>query len=394
MLVSLFPSFSTLLFLLPGFQDPAATFPRAWSATRAGESPLPATSSLTGFDQGKLKGKGLPGSWVEIGWDGSAPLAPSSWFLHLRDGSRLPGTLVEGGGDRISWSLPCGVEIDVNLNEVEGVMRGNARPFPRGGAKDRLVLGGEKDGPGDPRSGWCLAMGREGLTFEGPGGESRHPWAQVSSIQLTGTESLKKGEGFWVFLRGGGSFRTATLQGGAGGLEVQPGFAQPFQLPVGAVRRVARRGGDVQELGRGWSPSVVFPRGAVDWSPRRGRSVEGRILSVSGTEAALGWGTQAPTSLTFDHAGPGIFMARVGLDDEVAGFRNAGKARFEVFLDGRLVARSPEMGAGDPPFLLFGPLPRKGKLSLKTLALDPIPAGTHADWLDPVVWLDSPVVGG
>ena len=36
----------------------------------------------------------------------------------------------------------------------------------------------------------------------------------------------------------------------------------------------------------------------------------------------------------------------------------------------------------------------KGKLSLKTLALDPIPAGTHADWLDPVVWLDSSVIGG
>ena len=119
--------------------------------------------------------------------------------------------------------------------------------------------------------------------------------------------------------------------------------------------------------------------------------MEGRILSVSGTEAALGWGTQAPTTLTFDHVGPGIFMARVGLDNEVAAFRKVGRARFEVFLDGRLVARSPEMGAGDSPFLLFGSLLEKGKLSLKTLTLDPIPAGTHADWLDPVVWLDPPV---
>ncbi len=393
MLVSLFPSFSALLILLPGFQNPADTFPRAWSATRAGQSPLPATSSLTGFDQGQLKGKGLPRSWLEIGWDGSAPLAPSFWFLHLRDGSRLPGTPVGGGEDRISWALPCGVEIDVDLNEVEGVMRGKSHPFLTGGTEDCLVLGGEKDGPGDPRSGWCLAMGRDGLTFEGSGGESRHPWAQVSSIHLAGIGSGKREKGFWVFLRGGGFFRTTTLHGGSGGLEIQPGFAHPFLLPTGAVGRVAWRGGDVQELSSGWSPSVIFPQGTVDWSPRRGRSVEGRILSVSGTEAALGWGTQAPTSLTFDHAGPGVFMARVGLDDEVSGFRKAGKARFEVFLDGRLVAQSPEMGVGDPPFLLFCPLPRKGKLSLKTLALDLIPSGTHADWMDPVVWLALPVVG-
>ena len=347
------------------------------------DSDISLTDLLT--SNSRALSKDAVSNWIEVGWDGTVSLLSAAWALHLDDGSRLLGNPLGGGEDRLDWELPCGTNLDVDLNGVRGISRlGLGMPI-RATEKDTLVLGGNLENPGDPREGWCLAVEEKGVVFEGPAGESRHGWSQVRELRLLVHHSDSPNAGFWIYFRGGGHMRVSEIMETGEGFDLESKWVKSFYVPRRAVERLAQRDAGVRELDLSLSPSIRFPEGSADWTPKCGFSVEGRPISVAGWKSALGWGTQAPTSLVFSEVGPGAFVGRVGIDDEVASFKEVSDVLFELVFDGKVIAQSPYMGFGDTPFLMRGILPSRGELELRTTSLNPVPTGTHGDWLDPVI---------
>jgi CubicO group peptidase (beta-lactamase class C family) len=87
-----------------------------------------------------------------------------------------------------------------------------------------------------------------------------------------------------------------------------------------------------------------------------GKAANGKALILDGEHYARGIGTHAPSELIYPlRPEYRRFVARVGIDDQQCGH---GSIRVEVHVDGRLVASSPLLRGGDPPWPVDVPLPR------------------------------------
>ncbi len=121
-----------------------------------------------------------------------------------------------------------------------------------------------------------------------------------------------------------------------------------------------------------------------DWgSPEKDKSVGGKPLSVGGTHFQFGLGTHATSrfliTLNQDAAS---FSAQAGVDDEA---NSTASVKFQVIVDGHIVARSPAMKMGMPPWPFYVGLRGAKYLELRVLNGGPGIDYDHADWLNPIV---------
>jgi hypothetical protein len=391
---------------LPGPADLApASARRPWAACHAFlglavsllalAGPVGAQASLA--EPGGLR-EGVFGGWQEgrpvvarraaaPGWLGldllPQPAAPADgpWRLELAEGLLLPGSPGLGREDAGSWRLPGGQALDFDSLWLRRV----GRPLPAREAEEKDVLWlSTPGGAPDRLRGWLLQWRATGLVFEGPAGEAEYAWDRISGLEvLAEPPPARRGGGWcWVVLDGGGFLLLRPRDGGPDRpLLAEPPWGGTVELPWSAVAAVYPERSGL--LAAAWRTAEAPATEVVDWSPKRGRSVEGRPLRCAGREYPDGWGVRVPTVIEVEVDGPGVFRSWVGVDDEVAAYRNPRPVRFSVELDGEPLAQSPPLRVGQEAHLLEVEVPRAGTLRLVARPEGPLPFGGHADWLLP-----------
>jgi alpha-galactosidase len=128
-----------------------------------------------------------------------------------------------------------------------------------------------------------------------------------------------------------------------------------------------------------WVETLDLNRMSQGWGePHARRSVDGNPLRLKGKAFPHGIGTHADSEFDVDLKGGGArFAAMVGVDDERQG---AGSVTFEVWVDGKQVARTPVMRGGDEPQLLSVAI--RGARRLRLVVTDGGDGieNDHADW--------------
>ena len=124
--------------------------------------------------------------------------------------------------------------------------------------------------------------------------------------------------------------------------------------------------------------------GTAGWGgdPRKDRSIEDRPLRIGGETFEKGIGTHAESTLVYridmdDHR----FVAIAGLDDEV-GHRGVCSVRFEVAVDGEVVASSVEMRGMERWHFDVALEEGARELRLRVLEAQDGINSDHADWVD------------
>jgi len=336
--------------------------------------------------QGPILADGpAPSDWFEVRLAGPA-LEPGPWKLELAGGGWLSGAPGSGEGDQASWRVPSGIAVPLDMVWVRRVARDSFQGW-EDSERDLLWLETPGKASLDRRSGWFHGWKTSGIQFEGVEGLREFSWDRVAGLRLLEEKVAPFEGGVWLLFGGGGKLAARPLELHAGNLVVALPWLKHWEVPLSALRGIRRRGspGILEDLGER-QPGVVRPgaRGIFPWTPRRGWSVEGRPLRVAGREYASGFGTRVPTELVFAGVGPGDFVCRVGVDDEVAGFRRPRPVRFRILFRGREVAASPVLKAGDEPRFLRARLEGEGELRLVAEPAAVLPFGGHADWLDPL----------
>lgn len=327
--------------------------------------------------------------WLEVRFPGTGQAPPTAgagaWELELAGGMWLPGEPAGGSADLATWRLPSGLELRVDSLWISRLACGPLRR--RAAAAEDLLWLRTPAGGLDRRSGWLVSWNAEGLGFEDVAGPRLHPWDRIAALQVVEDPVPLLEGGCWVTLRSGGHFLALASGAEDGALRLELPWGEAARVPFEEVAAIRRRGAPFLELAAALPAAGAATReGAVDWSPRLGRSVEGRPLRVGGAEYPTGFGTRIPSELGFDLPGSGVFLARAGVDDEVTTFRASRAILFRVLLDDEELARAGPVWPGEAARLFRAEVPRGGRLRLVAQgegAMDLGLAG-HADWLDPV----------
>ncbi len=126
-----------------------------------------------------------------------------------------------------------------------------------------------------------------------------------------------------------------------------------------------------------------------DWgTPGVGKSVDGNPITLGGQVFRHGIGTHAKSELALDlKGGARRFVAMVGLDDERK--VSSGTVTFQVFVDGKKVAESGVMKAGQAPKLLSVDLTGAKRLLLVVGDADDGITNDHADWAGAAILLND-----
>ncbi|HEX9792671.1 MAG TPA: NPCBM/NEW2 domain-containing protein [Planctomycetota bacterium] len=342
--------------------------------------------------------------WLEVRFepfdaDPAEPASGSAWQLELAGGGWLRGRPGPGEDDLLLWRMDGGLDVPVDALWIRRLGRGRLPPRLEG-EEDRLLA---RLGDGvDRRNGWLLGWTDTGLEFEDAGGTKSYSWEKVDGLQLV-ADAVEAVAGAApsavLLLRRGGLLAVsvrgyqAGAEGRSGVLQVALPWGQRLSVPLANVAAVRRTGG-LQDLA-GIPPAQLEGPGVegFDWTPRADRSVEGRPMRVAGRAYARGFGTRVPSRVAWDAVGPGRLVVRVGIDDEVALFRDPQPVVFRVLFDGREIARTPPVRHGEAARLLGATLPASGRLELVADPAGTLPFGGHADWLDPLLlppWVVGP----
>jgi len=190
----------------------------------------------------------------------------------------------------------------------------------------------------------------------------------------------------WIQLANGGVLSAQIVSLKDGVFDLQFAWGDHWNLPLTAVQRVRRRG-QVEEWATPDSWQVVSSPASevIDWSPRFGKSVEGRPLRLDSSVFAQGIGVKVPSTLQRTIEEPGLLLLTVGVDREVEYFRNPQPVIFEVWLGDEKLTSSGPRSFSDPPMVLKVPIMEAGELKLFARPAGAIPFGGHADFAD-VVW--------
>ncbi len=376
---------------------------RVESVDRFGRG-TPETTLLTAWQvEGPVVASGPVADWMRVEFppaedrpeDTAAQAAPppAPWSLELVGGGHLRGRPLEGDADHIQWQIGAGSDslvVSVDLLWVRGLARGRLPAAPR--EQDLLVLRTPSGGR-DPRPGWLVDLDGSGLHFEGAAGPQHILWRRVEALRLLEEEvdADAANAATSLLVLDDGSFLPWTPTG----LDLRRGemrgrlpWGGVIAVPMARVLALVRHGGPFQDLAAAAPASVEYPPAQVlDWSPRRGRSVMGRLLRVAGAVHPLGYGVKAPSELVFAVADKSLFTARVGVDDESAAQRLPQALVFEVWLDDDLLGQSKAVSLGEAAAPLRIEVPRGGNLRLRVVSPSADEgAGAHGDWLSPRVW--------
>lgn len=378
----------------PAQRDDAGPLVRVTTAAAFGQE-APHATRLTGWDEAgpRLADGAIAEDWLRLDFPVHARTSvdpAGAWRLELRDGTRLTGTPRGGNADRLDWAWGRRDElllIPVDLLAVRGFARERLPWVDDEQASDTLVL--ITPAGNDRRNGWLDGLNADGVVFAEGERVDAHPWERVAAVRLLeeAAEPLVTPT-VTLALRDGSFLPLAPEALDEDGLRGRLPWGTPLTVPLRSLHAIQRRAGPFVDLVDRPADAVTHPVSEVlDWAPRRDRAVSGRPLRVAEQERTHGLGVRAPTTLAWELASGGLFTARVGVDDAVALHRRPAPLRFEVRLDGEVLASSAPVRFGEEPQPLRVEVPRAGLLELVCVSTGgPQASGRHGNWLEPRVW--------
>lgn len=313
-----------------------------------------------------------------------------AWTMQLNDGSWLPGQPAPLLGDKPAWQLVALPELaPLPLDTLWLKSFGKERHPVAENDQDQLWVNTTAGGI-DRQRGYLLEWGEKGLLFETSAGEREFAWNRILGLGLLEEQMEKAKDSVWIQLANGGVLAAQILSLDKGIFDLQLAWGDHWKLPVTAVQRVRRRS-NVEEWASAefWQVESSPASKVIDWSPRFGKSVEGRPMRLGSSVFAQGIGVMVPTTLSRAVEQPGLLLLTVGVDKEVEFFRNPQPVVFEVWLNDEKLSSSGPRLFSDPPMVLKVPLTEAGELKLIARPAGALPFGGHADFAD-VVWLPQP----
>lgn len=314
----------------------------------------------------------------------------NAWQLELTDGSILVGRPVGGNADQLEWAIGEGADLQLIPVDLLWVSRLSRRQLPPTTNKDNdvLVLATSQGGL-DRRRGWLEEINAEGLSFLEGDVVVEHPWSRIQAVQLLEEEGDEEDlAGAWLHWRNGSVWAVQPVRLTANALVVRTPWQSRITVPMSEVAALDRRLGPFQDLADGDPNAVTSPPSMVlDWTPKNGRSLEGRRMQLSNSQPVVGWGVKAPTRMEWNKQGPGVFTCWVGVDLEVLSHRQRAPLEFRVLLDGVVLATSGPVEVGQAPQPLRAEIPQAGRLELDVRSLgNNKSGGGHGNWVLPRVW--------
>jgi hypothetical protein len=368
----------------PPAAAPAAPLPYVRVIGRASEQ----GSKLSGWqDNAPQLASGLSTSdWLLVDFHNPGQVQTSG-AMALNDGSWLPGTPAPMLGESPAWqlaNLPSTIGLPLDTLWLKSF--GQARHPQAQDDMDQLWVSTSSGGV-DRQRGYLLEWNATGLLFETTAGERQFAWDRVLGLGLLEEQTPAQQDAVWIQLTNGGvlSARIHSLKDGYFDLELA--WGKHWLLPVDTVQRLRRRF-DVEELAHAEAWQVVeHPQSEVlNWTPRFGKSVEGRPLQLDHAVYAQGIGVKVGTVLQRKVTQPGLLLLTVGVDMEVQHFRQPQPVVFEVWLNETMLISSGSRTFADSPLVLKVPVAKAGLLKLLAKPAGLLPYGGHADFAD-VVWV-------
>lgn len=320
-----------------------------------------------------------------------------SWSLSLADGAWLPGKPVIGA-ESPRWKL-AGLPVEVEAMPLDTLWLqsvGRDRLPPADEERDQL-WSRTAAGTIDRLQGYLIDWTGEGISFETSVKERLVSWEQLEALTVLTEEVEVQSQAVWIQLVNGGVLSARILAADQSEFQLQLPWGAAWSLPVGAVTRIRRRA-DVAEWagpgatggsteGSAWSLDLLPQAEALDYTPKTGKSIEGRPLRPGAGAGvfAQGIGVMVPTTLSHPVDGPGTLLVTVGVDQEVSAFRSPQPVRFQVLLDGAALADSGSIAVADGQKTLLIQIPGSGTLQFQAQPSKVLPFGGHADWCD-LVW--------
>ena len=307
-----------------------------------------------------------------------APVATAPWQLDLGPIGWLPGAPADGEGDFAWWQLPGGAILPIDTLWIRGLGREGIHGIKN--PETDFLWVRARDGSPDLRKGWLTAWEAEGLRFESLGGEHLHAWEAIEALQLLAEPlpMLESEHARYLVFQGGGFLRVQSFFEKEGKWIAKLPWNDEVEFRKEALAEVYPAQFPMPPLLK-----TTGPNDAIDRTPRRGRSIEGKPLRCGSKVWPDGWGTLVPSRIDYQWAGAGEFHAWVGVDEEVLEFRNPQPVIFQVFLNDALLWESAALTVQDNPLPVQVTVPKAGVLSLRTKPANRLPWGGHANWLMP-----------
>lgn len=307
------------------------------------------------------------------------------WTLALSDGAWLPGEPVVGATSP-TWKLSglpevANLEIDTLWLQAFGRTRLPQTLQNEDQLWARTVAGGL-----DRLRGYLLEWTPEGIAFETSVKERLVKWEQVDGLAVLLESVPQQDQAVWLQLVNGGVLSARILSSKDDTFQLELPWGSKWSLPFSAVHRIRQRSGVEEWAMESWEVQEMPSAEALDWTPRVGKSVQGRPLRLGGDHVfAQGIGVKAQTVLARTTDTAGTLFLTVGVDQEVKNFRNPQPVIFQVFLDDQLVVETAAKRVDDAAQTLLVAIPHPGQIRLVVKPLKVLPFGTHADWCD-IVW--------
>lgn len=325
--------------------------------------------------------------WWTVTFPHEVQFPKDSWTLALSDGAWLPGEPVIGSPSP-QWrlaGLPEGVE-PMPLDTLWLLSVGRDRVPKTDGERDRL-WSRTATGSLDRLQGYLIDWTPEGISFETSVKERLIPWDQLDALTVLAEETDKQDQAVWIQLVNGGVLSARILSANAEKLQLQLPWDATWSLPTSSIVRLIRRA-DVQEwASKPWAVEELPQTEALDYTPRLGKSIEGRPLrpGFGAGVHSQGLGVQVPTTMSVSAVEAGTLLVTVGVDQAVQAFRDAQPIRFQVSLDSAVLLEAGPMTLADGSRSYLVEVPTPGILKLQSSPADTLPFGGHGDWCD-LVW--------
>lgn len=337
-------------------------------------------------------GDGTP-FWWTVTFPHEVQFPKDSWALELADGAWLPGEPVVGSPSP-QWKLaglPDGVD-PMPLDTLWLLSVGRDRVPKTDGERDQL-WSRTATGSLDRLQGYLIDWTPEGISFETSVKERLIQWDQLDALTVLAEETDPQTQAVWIQLINGGVLSARILSADASRLQLQLPWDATWSLPTNAIVRLIRRDGLEEWAGPGpngaaaWSFDVLPQAEALDYTPRVGKSIEGRPLRPGAGSPVFpqGFGTMVPTTLSRQVDGPGTLLITVGVDQEVSTFRNPQPVRFQVLLDDTVQLDSGPLTWREGSRTFLVEVSTMGTLKLDCQPAELLPFSGHGDWCD-LVW--------
>lgn len=323
--------------------------------------------------------------WLSLEFPQSAraKLPGAAWQMVLADGGMVQGMPTAMADGKPGFQIHgLGLGIGVMPLDTLWLVRLGRQRLPEAEEEQDVLWAVTPKGDRDVQRGYFLDWTQEGVLFEGPGGDRLFTWENLSGVGLLPEPLPMPEQAVWVELRHGSTFSAEVIALDEEFLRLRLPWGATWQVPREELVRLRRRAGLTSLQDSLWAVPEKPESAAMNWQPKAGRAVEGSFLQVAKQRFAEGFGVRAPTTMQLGLSSPGVFFVSVGVDDQVEHFYRPQPLRFEVLLDGQVLAEVARQEVGEAARSMVVTVPRAGELGLRTSGTKGLSFGGHGNWLD------------